>query len=113
MLVHAVSCVLSSAQIRWVEKTSPRPRRRFARQYRIGGLLLEAAARSRISAFFFIAVPATPALAFTGYLIGHVIGFDAFGWALAALAIIEVPRCTDRWQRERQLVAETRELVKN
>ena len=113
MMVHSVSCAVTSAQIRWVERTSPRLRRRFARQYRIGGLLLAAAARSRLSAFFFIAVPATPAVAFTGYLIGHVMGFDAFGWALAALAIIEVPRRTDRWQRERQLAAETRELVKN
>jgi hypothetical protein len=53
-------------------------RRRFARQYKIGGLLLAAAVRSRLSAFF-ITVLATPDLAFTGYLIGHVMGFDAFG----------------------------------
>jgi hypothetical protein len=75
-------------------------RRRFARQYKIGGLLLAAAVRSRLSAFF-ITVLATPDLAFPGYLIGHVMGFDAFGRALAALAIIEVPRCADGCERER------------
>jgi hypothetical protein len=44
LLVNAFSCLLSSPQIRWEEKTNPGLRRRFARQYRIGGLLLEAAA---------------------------------------------------------------------
>jgi hypothetical protein len=92
-----------------VGRPGPRLRCRFARQYRIGRLLLAAAARSRIPAFFFIAVPATPALAFTGYLIGHVAGFDTFGWAVAALTIIGFPRRTGR----RQLAADTRKLVKN
>jgi hypothetical protein len=44
LLVNDFSCLLSSPQIRWEEKTNPGLRRRFARQYRIGGLLLEAAA---------------------------------------------------------------------
>jgi len=54
-------------------------------------------------------VPATPALAFTGYLIGHVAGFDTFGWAVAAITIIGFPRRTGR----RQLAADTRKLAKN
>jgi hypothetical protein len=70
-------------------------------------MCLAAAARSRLSAFFMIALPITPAVAFVGYLIGNFVGFDDLGWALAALAILEVPRSTDRWQRERQLAAET------
>ena len=113
LLANALSCFLSSPQIRWEEKTSPRLRNRFERQYKIGGLLLAAAARSRPSAFFLIALPATPPLALTGYMTGYIFGSEALGWALAALAITEVPRRTDRWQRERQLAADTRRAAGN
>jgi hypothetical protein len=41
-------------------------------------------------------------------MIGYIAGFNALAWALVALAVAEVPRRTDRWQRERQLAAETR-----
>jgi hypothetical protein len=74
---------------------------------------LAAAARTRLSAFFLIAVPGTPILAFAGYMIGYIVGFDVLRWALVALAIIEVPRCTDRWLRERQLAADTRRAVRD
>src|SRR6185369_12143844 len=57
LLANAFSCFLSSPQIRWEEKVDPGLRRRFARQYEIGGLLLAAAARSRLSALVMIAVP--------------------------------------------------------
>jgi hypothetical protein len=45
-------------------------------------------------------------------MIGYIVGFDALGWALVALAIIEIPRFTERWQRERQLAADTRRTVR-
>lgn len=111
LLANAFSCFLSSLQIRWEEKVDPGLRRRFARQYKIGGLLLAAAARSRLSAFFMIALPAAPPLALVGYAIGYITGFYALGWALVALAITEVPRRTDRWQRERQLAADIRKAA--
>jgi hypothetical protein len=108
LLANAVSCFLSSPQIRWVRKVDPGLRRRFARQYEIGGLLMEAAARSRLSALVMIAVPGAAILAFAGYAIGYITGFDALGWALVALAITDVPHRTVRWQRERQLASDIR-----
>jgi hypothetical protein len=113
LLVNAFSCFLGSPQLLWAERINPGLRRRFARQYRIGGLFLTAAERSWFSAFFLIALPATPALTFAGYMIGYIVGFNALGWALAACVIIEVPHRTHCWQRERQIAADTRKAAGN
>jgi hypothetical protein len=108
VMVNALSCLLSSPQIRWVEKVSPRLRDRFARQYRILELVLAAAARSYLSAFILIALPTTSALALIGFMMTYVSGLAAFGWAFVAFAIIEIPLWVHRWQRERQLAVATR-----
>jgi hypothetical protein len=65
-----------------------------------------------MSAFVMLALPATPAVAFAGYMIGHMVGFDPFGWALAAHAVVGVPRWAHGWQRERKLAADTEKAAR-
>jgi uncharacterized membrane protein YfcA len=113
LLVSALSCFISSFQIRWVEKTTPRLRRRFARQYRVAGQFLAAAARSSLSAFIVLTLPATAAGAFVGYTVGHLVGSDTLGWALAAGMIFEVPFAIFKWQRERALADEARRAARS
>lgn len=54
-----------------------------------------------------LTLPAIPAAAFSGYMIGYLAGSDTFGWALAAGMIFEIPFAVFKWQREHALADET------